>query len=66
MGGALVIDIIIGFLVTTVTGFQAVAGGAGIAKGLAEDIPIAGQAIAIGATALDRVSTGLEVAKCYP
>jgi hypothetical protein len=41
------------------------AGGLGIAKGLIEDIPVAGQAIAIGATALDLVGTGLEVAKCY-
>jgi hypothetical protein len=50
---------------TTVTGLQAAAGGLGIAKGLIEDIPVAGQAIAIGATALDLVGTGLEVAKCY-
>jgi hypothetical protein len=52
-------------LSTTVTGLQAAAGGFGIAKGLIEDIPIAGQAIATGATALDLVGTGLEVAKCY-
>ena len=52
-------------LSTTVTGLQATVGGFGIAKGLIEDIPVAGQAIAIGATALDLVSTGLAVAKCY-
>jgi RHS repeat-associated protein len=50
---------------STVTGLQAAAGGFGIAKGLIEDIPVAGQAIAIGATALDLVGTGLVVAKCY-
>jgi hypothetical protein len=50
---------------TTVTGLQATVGGFGIAKGFIEDIPVAGQAIAIGATAQDLVSTGLEVAKCY-
>ena len=53
-------------LSTTITGLQTTAGGFGIAKGLIEDIPVAGQAIAIGATALDLVGTGLEVAKCYP
>jgi RHS repeat-associated protein len=52
-------------LSTTVTGLQATAGGFGIAKGLIEDIPVAGQAIAIGATALDLVGTGLGVAECY-
>jgi hypothetical protein len=51
---------------SVVSGLQAVAGGAGVAKGLAEDIPVAGQVIAAGATALDLIGTGLEVAKCYP
>ena len=51
---------------SVVAGLQAVAGGAGVAKGLAEDIPVAGQVIAAGATALDLIGTGLEVAKCYP
>jgi hypothetical protein len=51
---------------SVVSGLQAVAGGAGVAKGLVEDIPVAGQVIAAGATALDLIGTGLEVAKCYP
>jgi hypothetical protein len=50
---------------STVAGLQVAAGGFGIAKGLIEDIPVAGQVIAAGATTLDLISTGLEVAKCY-
>lgn len=48
-----------------VTALQGIGGGFGIAKGLIEDIPVAGTAIAIASTALDLVGTGLEVAKCY-
>ena len=50
---------------STVAGLQVAAGGFGVAKGLIEDIPVAGQVIAAGATTLDLISTGLEVAKCY-
>ncbi|HEX3437685.1 MAG TPA: hypothetical protein VHT24_13030, partial [Pseudacidobacterium sp.] len=51
--------------ISTVAGLQVVAGGFGIAKGLIEDIPVAGQVIAAGAITLDLISTGQEVAKCY-
>jgi hypothetical protein len=49
---------------SVVNGLQVTAGGFGVAKGLIEDIPVAGQAIAVGATVLDLIGTGVEVWKC--
>jgi len=53
-------------LSTTVTGFQAVAGGAGIAKGLIEDIPVAGQVFAGISVGFDILGTAVEVYNCHP
>jgi hypothetical protein len=49
---------------TVITGTQVVVGSLGIAKGLIENIPVAGRACAIASTALDVVSTGVEVYNC--
>ena len=53
-------------LSTTVTGLQVAAGGAGIAKGLIEDIPVAGQVFAAVSVGLDILGTGVEVYNCHP
>jgi hypothetical protein len=53
-------------LSTTVTGLQTVAGGAGIAKGLIEDIPVAGQVFAGISVGFDILGTAVEVYNCHP
>jgi hypothetical protein len=52
-------------LSTFVTGLQAGAGGAGIAKGLIEDIPVAGQVFAAVSVGLDILGTGVDIYNCH-
>jgi RHS repeat-associated protein len=49
---------------TFITGLQATAGGAGIAKGLIEDIPVAGQVFAAVSVGLDILGTGVDIYNC--
>lgn len=49
---------------TFVTGLQATAGGAGIAKGVIEDIPVAGQVFAAVSVGLDILGTGVDIYNC--
>jgi RHS repeat-associated protein/uncharacterized repeat protein (TIGR02543 family) len=50
---------------SVVAGLQASVGALGVAKGLIEDIPAIGQAIAGASVVLDLIGTGMGVAGCY-